>query len=428
MTTTTNPYTVLNLRKGASEEEIKQAYFQLVKKWDPERHTEQFMVIQQAYEKLRDPRKRAKEDLFTYNYVKGDLNYTKEEREGPDLVELTARIRGLQNQSHEGGDGADEVREQLVQCLMARSYQFFKRRKWREAIQDLNQVLEIDPTNVRAKNNLNLAYMRLGWSYATNNLIKEAIELWEKSLQMNPDNLPIIHNLAIATEADGQTEKARRYWSEVLRRWKEILNDDATNEYIKNCIVEIHRHFGGRSLELHREGVSPIEEYREVLKIKPDDFEAQFKIAETLIEEHKWDEAIKELRSLISNHPNNLQVLNLYSWALINSGQVDLAFSNWQRCLQIDPKNYSIRESIIKARLELGKKFRDSGQFTQALVHFKALLKLLPKSPEVHYEIGRTYEKRGDKRSAAQHFNRALQIDPQNKEAKKALSDLRLRG
>jgi len=27
------------------------------------------MVIQQAYDKLRDPKKRAKEDLFTYNYA-----------------------------------------------------------------------------------------------------------------------------------------------------------------------------------------------------------------------------------------------------------------------------------------------------------------------------------------------------------------------
>ena len=29
MTTATSPYTVLNLRKGVSEEEIKQAYFEM---------------------------------------------------------------------------------------------------------------------------------------------------------------------------------------------------------------------------------------------------------------------------------------------------------------------------------------------------------------------------------------------------------------
>ena len=70
-----NAYAVLNLRKGATEQEIKHAYVELVKRYDPEKHTERFMVIQNAYERLRDPEKRAKEDVFTYNYVKGEFMF-----------------------------------------------------------------------------------------------------------------------------------------------------------------------------------------------------------------------------------------------------------------------------------------------------------------------------------------------------------------
>ena len=42
---TQNPYAVLALRKGAEEEQIKKAYVELVRKFDPERHPNRFMVI-----------------------------------------------------------------------------------------------------------------------------------------------------------------------------------------------------------------------------------------------------------------------------------------------------------------------------------------------------------------------------------------------
>jgi molecular chaperone DnaJ len=427
MTTATNPYTVLNLRKGVSEEEIKQAYFEMVKKWDPERHTDRFMVIQQAYDKLRDPRKRAKEDLFTYNYVRGEFNYTSEEREGAPQSELVAKLKELEKLLRSEGEASNGVREQAVSLLMTSSYRNFRRKQWKEAITDLARALEIDPTNTRGKNNLNLAYMRLGWSYATNNLIKEAIELWEKSLQINGDNLWIIHNLAIATETDGEREKADRYWAEVMRRWKAMLDEDPEDEYVKSLIVETHRHFGGRDLSVKKDSGAAIEEYKEVLKLKPDDFEAQLKIAETLMEAKKWEDSCRELRALAQRNPSNIQVLNLYSWALLNSGEIDQAFTNWQRCLKMDPKNYSIFESMMKARLDLAKKCRASGQFTPALVHLKALLKMLPKSPEVQYEIAQTYLAKGDKRSAFKHLTIVTSIDPRHRDAKKALSDLRMR-
>ncbi len=429
MTTTANPYTVLNLRKGATDEEIKQAYFEMVKKWDPERHTDRFMVIQQAYDRLRDPKKRAKEDLFSYNYPKGEFLFTPEERlDAPSDTEMIAKIRGLEGKVKGGGAEANGLRDELVHLLLTSSWRNFKKKQWREGMADLARSLEYDPTNQRAKSNLNLAYMRLGYSYALNNLIKESVELFEKSLQMNPDNVSIIHNLAIATEADGEREKAERYWGETLRRWKIQLEQEPENEYIKALIIETHKHFGGRNLDAKREGISAIEEYKEVLKINPNDFEAQMKIAETMMDNKNFPEAVKELRQLSVKNPTNVHVLNLYGWAQLNSGDIDGAFTTWQRALKLDPKNYAITESMIKARMDLGKKHRDSRQFTPALVHFKALLKQLPQSAEIHKEIAKTYQLQGDKVSAFRHWSIVAQLDPKDKDAKKALSDLRMRG
>lgn len=67
-------YEILGISKGASEEEIKNAYKKLVKEWHPDKHTgndkkvaeQKFKEIQEAYEVLSDPQKRAMYDKFGY--------------------------------------------------------------------------------------------------------------------------------------------------------------------------------------------------------------------------------------------------------------------------------------------------------------------------------------------------------------------------
>jgi len=199
----------------------------------------------------------------------------------------------------------------------------------------------------------------------------------------------------------------------------------------------MHKHFGGRTLsktgtvEKDEEGKETIsiDEYREVLKINPDDFEAQLKIAEALMEEKRWPDAVKELRRLASKHPDNVQIMDMYSWALLNSGQIDQAFINWKRALKIHPKNQTLLGSQVKARVELGKKSRSSGQFTMAMVHFKELLKLVGnKSPEAHKELAETYRAKGDRASAYKHYQFAAKLDPKDKEVRRMLSELKMRG
>ncbi len=61
---TDNPYKVLGIERDASEAEIKQAYFTLIRQSPPERDPEGFKRIRAAYEKLRATGERAETDLF----------------------------------------------------------------------------------------------------------------------------------------------------------------------------------------------------------------------------------------------------------------------------------------------------------------------------------------------------------------------------
>lgn len=59
-----DPYEVLGLARAASAEEIKRAYFALVRANPPERNPEQFKRIRAAYERLRDPDKRLEAEML----------------------------------------------------------------------------------------------------------------------------------------------------------------------------------------------------------------------------------------------------------------------------------------------------------------------------------------------------------------------------
>lgn len=64
--TSSNPYAVLGLARGADAREIKLAYFDLVRQYPPETAGETFKLIRAAYEKLQTDSAKAETDLFLF--------------------------------------------------------------------------------------------------------------------------------------------------------------------------------------------------------------------------------------------------------------------------------------------------------------------------------------------------------------------------
>ncbi|MBI1783736.1 tetratricopeptide repeat protein [Candidatus Sumerlaeota bacterium] len=459
-----NAYSVLGLHKGATDDQIKQAYVQLVKKYDPEVHTERFMIIQNAFNRLKDPEKRAREDIMTFNVVAGNYAYSDEERAEIPEDKLEQAIQLLEQKRTAEPGMADQVVPKLIQVLAIRSYKQLQKNLLQEAMTDWLRMLELDPTHQRAKNNLLYAYCRLGYSYANHTLYDEALDLWEKAAQMNPDNHFIIHNIALACEFAGRVDQALRYWMETLRRWKSIWDRNQDDEYLKTCIIEAHRHQseigkppdtgavpqqpqGPPQPAAHGQarsapGPQPpgapapapqaparddLQQHMEILKLRPDDFDANFRVAHILIEQKKWSEAVAHLTELTKKFPRNIEVLNHLGWAQLNNQEVDTAFQTWNRAQKLDPKNFEVREALIKANMMMGRALRDKNLFVKSLVYFKSLAKLLPDSDEVHFELGRTYQMKGDFHPAYMEYQTVLKINPKHKQARSSLSELKMR-
>lgn len=59
-----DPYAVLGLKRGASHDEIRRAYFRQVREHPPETDPDGFKTLRAAYEQLRSAEQRAETDLY----------------------------------------------------------------------------------------------------------------------------------------------------------------------------------------------------------------------------------------------------------------------------------------------------------------------------------------------------------------------------
>src|SRR5262245_44983133 len=87
-----DPYKTLGIERGATEAEIKQAYFTKVREHSPERDPDGFKRIRAAYEKLRSGSERAETDLFLLDEVDLELKASSFERFKAEPPALTAEL------------------------------------------------------------------------------------------------------------------------------------------------------------------------------------------------------------------------------------------------------------------------------------------------------------------------------------------------
>ncbi|MBN1993288.1 MAG: DnaJ domain-containing protein [Anaerolineae bacterium] len=62
--TASDPYRVLGVLPTATQADIKQAYFVLIRQYPPETEGENFKLIRAAYEKIKSAQRRVETDIF----------------------------------------------------------------------------------------------------------------------------------------------------------------------------------------------------------------------------------------------------------------------------------------------------------------------------------------------------------------------------
>ncbi len=316
------------------------------------------------------------------------------------------------------------------------------------AIPELKRAVEFYPDDIEAHTYLGLAYSQKG-------LIPDAVDAFQKALQMNhclqraPFAFSMVKTIPAVVKEFTKSFGDMIHWIDGFSEAHELLGlcyvlqgrlSDALNEYNKALTLESN---------YRRETASAIDqavnEYEEVLKVKPDCVDAYLKlacahagkgmldtsiadmkraisIAPDRVETHvylscfyakKWmmGEALKELSAARKAQDTILEKLLTEGERCIGNCMFDEAISTAGEALKVDRENE-------KAFLLLAIAYSKKGEMDKAIEICKEVIHLYPNDIRPYTLLGWIYVQSDLLEEAADLAERAICRDPENAEAR----------
>jgi tetratricopeptide (TPR) repeat protein len=157
-----------------------------------------------------------------------------------------------------------------------------------------------------------------------------------------------------------------------------------------------------------------IPEYRKVLELQPDLFEAQMNLGQVLLRAKMPAEAVTQLERAHQQKANEFPPAFYLAEALFDLGRFGEAVPMYEAAVKIDPKS-------AEAELGWGRSLAQSGKLDEAEPHYRNAAKLNPEMQRGLLELGQMRESKGDVNGAIAIY-REFPQDPDLKKRADQLS------
>ena len=282
-----------------------------------------------------------------------------------------------------------------------------------EAIQELKEILAIDPGSAEGHLLLGIAYRTQG----SPELTGEAIAELRQALALNSSFVPARFYLAHIYLDLGRAERARE-------ELETALAQSPGNPQFLALLGEAERQLKNprRSLELNRQA----------LQIDASFAEARYYLGLALYDLGQRDEAIKELEQVVQSGPNVADAYLSLGTAYLEAGRFDKALAVLLQGTKVDPARADIR-------IQMSRAYRSKGLLARAEEQLKFATpkgaSTLPSSfsqfqnveLDFYLEQGLVKLQRGQLEVAAGAFRKVLDIDPNHGPANRYLAEVYLR-
>ena len=234
---------------------------------------------------------------------------------------------------------------------------------WQDSVTLARRAIDVTRDNY-------VAYEALGRALYERGLKPQAIECYAASVQIEPDFPQSQFNLAVALVDAGRTDESVEHFAAVVK--------------ILPTHYEVQDQLGTLLLSL---GDSRLPEaaaqFSEVIRLKPDDADAQGKLAV----------------------------------ALARQGQVTNALPHFAEAVRLEPANPEFH-------FDFGLALLDNHQPTAAAAQFAEEVKLTPDETKAHYRLAQALQQGGDFAGAVPQYREAMRLTPDFPEAKTALEQI----
>ncbi len=237
-------------------------------------------------------------------------------------------------------------------------------RFWRDSERLFSRAVAVTKNNYLAHNNL-------GFYFAQQGRLPEAIAQYETSLRIKPDYEDALNNLGHALAGQGRHAEALPYYEAALR--------------VRPRHVEVNNNYGNALANLGR-----------------------------------LEEAIRHYEIALRENPQHADTHNNLGIALAQQGCLEAARDHLQEAVRLRPQHAGSHSNLGNVLAALGRLDAAAGQYRQAL-------RLQPDDAQAHNNLGNVFAEQGKLEAAARQYQRALELNPHNPETHFNLALLRAR-
>jgi len=156
--------------------------------------------------------------------------------------------------------------------------------------------------------------------------------------------------------------------------------------------------------------------YEHALAVTENNHVAHSNLAIVLMEEGKYDRALRHIDSALNIYPAYGQAMANWASVMIQKGRDDLVIERCLRFLQKYPGNCQLHNNLANA-------LRSKGRIDEAVIHYRRALELRENSWQVYYNLALIFAGKGKLEQALEHYNRAYQLNPSHPLIKKDLNE-----
>jgi predicted TPR repeat methyltransferase len=207
-----------------------------------------------------------------------------------------------------------------------------------------------------------------------------------------------------------------------------------------------------KALEFHRRGqlAEAEQAYREILKIRPDHFDATHLLGVVLLQRGQFEAAAREIGRAIEMNPNVAAAHSNRGNALKELGRLEEALASYDKAIALQPDSaevFSNRGNVLRklnrieealasferaialkpdfapAYINRADVLHEQGRLDEAIAYYERGLALNPNSAPANVNLGNALKTKGRLDEAVAFYRRALALQPRFVEAQIRLSE-----
>ncbi len=360
----------------------------------------------------------------------------------PDLSDAQRALAALQLRRGDF-DALTQTAQQMINSapmapdgFLLRAVAEMNRRNYPAAEQDMRKAAELAPASPTP-------YVQMGNLHQAQKQYAEAIKSYQQALDKDPASTDALQGLMNTYLAEKQPDQAI-----AAARAQIAKSPDRSGLY----------DLLGTALFQKKDFHEADNVFHKAIDLDKNNSDALLKLAQVQAAEGSASQALATYQQSIKDHPREISFYLLAGMMYESQGNIDQAKSMYQQALNIQPDNPVASNNLAYVMLQqggnvdvalamaqtarrgapelpqaadtLGWAYFQKGVYQSAIDMFQESLRLnekrgAPDDPTVHYHLGLAYQKANQPALARQQLERSLKINPNNAEARKALSELR---